>query len=414
MAFKDISEALTGFDFDNVVVFDTETTGLQPYYGDEVVSISICDAYGNDLFSSLIKPRKKRTWPEAEAINGISPAMVKNAPTLNEVADNIRRCLCTGKLIVGYNVSFDVDFLREAGVITYYPETFDVMREYAQIHGTQLSKFGSKYRYSKLSVCASSYGYSFSAHDSKEDAKATAYCFRALLNDESYVNTKLPSLKEKLTPQSMSQTKATTSNISKLIADGTMSSNNALLKTGAVTRGKNKGVARYECFIGDQCVGVGRPNDRQNIANLLFTDNENLPDHVKCSVVLSKSESSAYCECTVTEGTVTFNRHLREMAKTYRENNDCEWRKIEVESNSKEFIQPDNTEHNEQASKIAQGFTAVRTDIEEEKIARNRSINAKLLRVILVVMAIVLLFINVPLAILFGVIAYLVGRRPKK
>ena len=83
MAFKDISEALTGFDFDNVVVFDTETTGTEPYLGDEVVSISICDAYGNDLFSSLIKPRKKKAWPEAEAINGISPAMVKDAPYLS-------------------------------------------------------------------------------------------------------------------------------------------------------------------------------------------------------------------------------------------------------------------------------------------------------------------------------------------
>ena len=61
MAFKDLSEALTGFDFDNVVVFDTETTGTEPYLGDEVVSISICDAYGNDLFSSLIKPRKKES-----------------------------------------------------------------------------------------------------------------------------------------------------------------------------------------------------------------------------------------------------------------------------------------------------------------------------------------------------------------
>lgn len=398
MAFKDLSEALTGFDFDNVVVFDTETTGTEPYLGDEVVSISICDAYGNDLFSSLIKPRKKRAWPEAEAINGISPAMVKDAPHLDDVADDIRRLLCTGKLVVGYNVLFDIQFLREADVVTSYLEAFDVMQEYAEVHGTQRSRYSGGYQYSKLSTCACSYGYSFLAHDSKEDAKATAYCFRALLSDEAYVNKKLPDLKDRLTRQELSQTKATTESIENLIAEGVVSSKEAVLKTGAVTRGKNKGAARYECFVGDQCVGVGHHGDRQQVANLLFTSVDDLPETVKCSVVLSKSGSSAYCECTITEGTVVFGKRMREMAETYRESNGCEWRQVETPR------QPEQVADSYQAADVA---PAAPEDI--APVANKAGLKAALL-IAFIFVELMLLLVNVPLAVFFGTVAFFIWR----
>ena len=399
MAFKDLSEALTGFDFDNVVVFDTETTGTEPYLGDEVVSISICDAYGNDLFSSLIKPRKKRAWPEAEAVNGISPATVKDAPHLDDVADDIRRLLCTGKLVVGYNVLFDIQFLREAGVVTSYLEVFDVMQEYAEVRGTQRSRYSGGYRYSRLSDCALSYGYSFLAHDSKEDTKATAYCFRALLSDEAYVNKKLPDLKDRLTRQELSQTKATTESIENLIAEGVVSSKEAVLKTGAVTRGKNKGAARYECFVGDQCVGVGHHGSRQHVANLLFTSVDDLPEKVKCSVVLSKSGSSAYCECTITEGTVVFGRRMREMAEAYRESNGCEWRQVEAPH------QPDPVIDDSQTADVAPSAPPE----DRAPVANKAGLKAALL-IAFISADLMLLLVNVPLAVFFGFVIYFVWR----
>lgn len=157
---------LTGFSLDRVVVFDTETTGLHPYGGDEVLAIAICDGMGTPLFSSYVRPMRKRSWPEAERVNGISPAMVRYAPTLKEITPQIREHLLGNKLVVGYNVLFDISFLLKGGALEAWPmATFDVMSEYASIHGTARTRHHDGYRYSKLSTCAASYGYDFQAHD---------------------------------------------------------------------------------------------------------------------------------------------------------------------------------------------------------------------------------------------------------
>ncbi len=403
MAFEDISEALTGFDFDNVVVLDTETTGLESYNGDEILSISICDAYGNIQFDSLVKPKKKRSWPEAEKINGISPAMVKNSPTIDEIADDIRRFICTGKLVVGYNISFDIDFLVSSDVLPSYPRTFDVMMEYAKVHGSKSSPFGGRYCYSKLETCANGYGYSFAAHASKEDAVATAYCYRSLINDESYISEILPDLKARLTEYHMSQTKVTTQNIFDFIEKGIMSSSDAFLKIGAVTRGKTKGTKRYECFIEDKCIGIGQPSDVERIADLLFTDEDSLPDQIKCSIVLSSDGSSTHCKCTITQGTRNLAKQLKNMAREYRERNDCEWHQVEKPC-AKEKRGP-----------VILPEAATTSEKTQEKSCAKENKPMKLAAVLIfVLIEIVIMLINAPLAIAIAIAAIIVGRKIKR
>ena len=63
----------------NYIYVDTETTGL--HEDDELLSISILDDQDICLFDSLIRPVTKTSWTEAMQVNGISPDMVKNAPT---------------------------------------------------------------------------------------------------------------------------------------------------------------------------------------------------------------------------------------------------------------------------------------------------------------------------------------------
>ena len=59
---------------------DAETTELNAET-DELLSVSIIDHYGRCIFNSLVKPENKKSWDEAERINGISAEMVMKAPS---------------------------------------------------------------------------------------------------------------------------------------------------------------------------------------------------------------------------------------------------------------------------------------------------------------------------------------------
>lgn len=93
-----------------VVFCDTETTGLDPEK-DELLEVAIIDEVGSVLLHSLVKPARLTEWPEAEAVNGITPAMVAHAPTLQELAPQIAQVL-RGKRVVMYHAGFDSEFLR--------------------------------------------------------------------------------------------------------------------------------------------------------------------------------------------------------------------------------------------------------------------------------------------------------------
>ena len=170
-------EEVKGFVPDKVVVIDTETTGLGEE-NNEVLSLSIVDYNGEVLFDHLIKPQKRVRWPNAQEIHGISPADVKNEKTLLEYENELRGFFDGSYLVVGYNAPFDVGMLRASGLDIHGIKAFDVMREAEKMNG----------RVTKLPECARIFGYEeFEAHGSLADAKATAYCFKRLMEDEGYL-----------------------------------------------------------------------------------------------------------------------------------------------------------------------------------------------------------------------------------
>lgn len=113
--------------------------------------------------------------------------MVSGAPRLRDIEDAIRSLIDDDHLVVAYNARFDLGMLISLGVIDGIPRNvFDVMREYALVHGASRAQGRPGYRWSRLEDCARYYGYNFRPHDALGDARATAYCFKALLNDPAY------------------------------------------------------------------------------------------------------------------------------------------------------------------------------------------------------------------------------------
>lgn len=163
------------------VVFDTETTGLEPSKGDEIISIGAVRLVNGKIvqgetFEQLVDPG--RPIPKSSTrFHGLSDEDVKHAPRLVEVLPRFQQFVGSSVLIA-HNAAFDMKFLElkeDAAGVAFRNPVLDVLLLSAFLHDHATDH--------SLNEIARRFGIEPSnRHRALDDAVATAEIFCAMLD----------------------------------------------------------------------------------------------------------------------------------------------------------------------------------------------------------------------------------------
>jgi len=126
-------------------VFDTETTGLEPSNGDEIIQMGAVRIVNNrllrqEIFDQLVDPGIPLK-PEGIPIHGITEAMVNGQPRLDAVLPAFHE-FCADTVLVAHNAAFDMRFfqLKEDSIgVRFTQPVLDTLLLSAVIHPNQES-----------------------------------------------------------------------------------------------------------------------------------------------------------------------------------------------------------------------------------------------------------------------------------
>ncbi|MCK6413307.1 MAG: DNA polymerase III subunit epsilon [Azonexus sp.] len=161
-------------------VFDTETTGLEPSKGDEIIQVGAARILNNRLlrqetFDQLVDPEMPLK-PESIPIHGISEDMVRGKPNIDIVLPAFH-AFCEETVLIAHNAAFDMRFLQmkeERTGIRFTQPVLDTLLLSAVVHPNQESH--------KLDTILERLGISIGTrHNALEDALATGTVFLKLL-----------------------------------------------------------------------------------------------------------------------------------------------------------------------------------------------------------------------------------------
>jgi len=161
-------------------VFDTETTGLEPSAGDEIIQIGAVRIVNGRLLrheniDQIIDPQRPLR-PEGIPIHGITEEMVRGQPTIATILPQFH-AFCEGTVLVAHNAAFDMRFLQlkeDKLGIRFTQPVLDTLLLSAVIHPNQESH--------KLEAIAERLGITIiGRHTALGDAIVTAEVFLRML-----------------------------------------------------------------------------------------------------------------------------------------------------------------------------------------------------------------------------------------
>ncbi|MDR2838331.1 MAG: DNA polymerase III subunit epsilon [Azonexus sp.] len=161
-------------------VFDTETTGLEPSKGDEIIQIGAARIVNNrllhqEIFDQIVDPEIPLK-PESIPIHGITEDMVRGKPNIDVVLPAFHE-FCEDTVLIAHNAAFDMRFLQlkeERTGLQFAQPVLDTLLLSAVVHPNQESH--------KLEAILERLGLQIETrHNALEDALATGEVFLKLV-----------------------------------------------------------------------------------------------------------------------------------------------------------------------------------------------------------------------------------------
>ena len=162
-----------------LVFFDLETTGFRNT--DEILSIGMVNQNGEVLLDTLIRPIQKTEWKEAEAINHITPEMVKSAPSMEEIQPELNRILQEADMLIAYGINFDYRFLKH----WLYEETQKKLKRECCLEAARNACPGVSHKLSEM-MNVLNLEWTGTAHSALPDAEACRKVWNALKKEEKH------------------------------------------------------------------------------------------------------------------------------------------------------------------------------------------------------------------------------------